>query len=205
MESNGDWLQGLHQPEDVSGPVNENATGGRHDNLAPTEVMDLAFEVTRSSAAIYELVADLARSLAEPPQDNLLVRRLPFDQHFDALRKITSANENSQRQILQLESKIVSIQPEIFDAFLNDCWAALVVFKEIIGNLAGIIGMDEYSLPTATAVEALIKIMARLETCSEKVYGLPRVGMAVSYQCLVEAAFDLQRHADGLEGSVSIS
>ena len=203
MESNGDWLQDLHQPEDVSGPVNENATGGRHDNLAPTEVMELAFEVTRASAAIYELVADLAGSLAEPPEGGSPTIHPPLQRHLASLLMIMAATQESENRVRRLESKIIGTQPEILDAFLEDCWAALVIFKEAGVNLAGII--DGSTSPAVTATETLIQIMKRLETCSEKVYGLPRVGMAVSYQCLVEAAFDLQRHADGLEGSVSIS
>ena len=97
-----------------------------------------------------------------------------------------------------MESKIVSSHPEIFDVFLEDCWTALATFKDVSGNLAGMISADAGPRTALTDAETLIKVMERLKTCSKKVSGLPSTGMAIACQSLLETACELQINAGKL-------
>lgn len=200
MGPNGYGRQDNHRAGQGFDPLpalaGEIATRRHNDGLAPSDVMELAFEVTRTSAEIYELVGGLAGSLAEPPEGGSPTIHPPLQRHLASLLMIMAATQESENRVRRLESKIIGTQPEILDAFLEDCWAALVIFKEAGVNLAGII--DGSTSPAVTATETLIQIMKRLETCTIKVLGLPGTGIAVSYQCLAETAFNLQRQAGDL-------
>ena len=97
-----------------------------------------------------------------------------------------------------LESKIFRRYRQILHSFLEDCWAALAVFKKVSGKLAGVIGADGEPQPVVIAAETLIKIKERLETSSNEVNSLPGTGIINPCQSLIKTASVLQGHAGDL-------
>ncbi len=207
MEPNGDRHAAKHQTGKGSGAIpklsgegDANADAVKEAQLAASEVMNLVFEVTRTSADIYELVADLADSLAGPTSGQSPEIQPLLHHHRPRLLKIIAAIQGTQRRIQILDPNASGIHPEIFDSFLKDCDEALVTFKEASRNIARIIAMDDSAPYTVTACEILVQVMKRLETCSEIVSGLPEKGMAVFFEFLVETAFNLKNRAGDLVG-----
>ena len=119
------------------------------------------------------------------------------------LREITEAIERTENQFWLVESKTVAVRAEILASFLEDCLAALMTFKEVSEHLAEILGSNGKAKSSATAIETLSQIMGLLETCSEKVSGLPGSGLAASSQCLAETAINLKGRVDKLVGNDS--
>ncbi len=210
MEPSSNGHQDNHQAGQGAGPLpalpgNEDqlANGGRNGNISAPEVMALVSEVTRTSAEIYELIADLAGLLAESAQGDLPARQAQFRQFLAPLLEIVGSTQRSEIRVQLLRSKLSNTDAPLFDAFLEDCWAALMTFKDAGKSLANIIGSDASISPTVTVAETLIQTMKRLDTCSEKVSELPGRGMAVSYQCLAKTAIDLQHIASRLSGETT--
>ena len=207
MEPDRGRRQDKHQSGQGFGPVtalpgdgDAVATGDWKGCSAASEAMALAYGVTRTPTEIYELLAGLAGTWAAPSQAGTEAIQPPFIQHLVPLSKIIAAIEESERRVLLLGSETAGTRHEMFDAFIEDCRAALAAFREASGDLAGIIGPDGSRSPGVTVSETLTSVMKRLETCSERVLRLPETGMAVSYQCLAETAFELRYRAEGLVG-----
>ncbi len=205
MNSNDDRRQNYHQAEQGMGSLaclssGENAIAfeGPNYDIAASEVMDLVSEMTRTSAEIYELIADLAGSFVEQPQESRSASNPPFRSHLDVLLDIISATQRSEIRVKILEFKIVSTQPSFLDSLLLDCRLVLEVFKEAGKNLTSVIGWDESTSPQVTVAETLILTMKQVSTCFEQIAALPETGMTVSYQCLLQQALDLQRHVGKL-------
>ncbi len=206
MEINWDGQQSEDQAEFVGShlPADEcqSNAGAVVELLTASEVMSLVIEVTQSSTEIYELVADLAWTLVGSPKETQAAADPPFQRHPALLRKITIETEASVRRLRSLESKILNSQPELFDTFLDDCSAALMEFRASIADLTEMIGPEagrtESQPQDITSAETLMRIMGRLENCSEKVESLPEKGIFVSYQLMVGTAFNLQNRAVGL-------
>jgi len=177
-----------------------DAAEGMDDSLVASEVMGLTLELTWASAEIYQLVADLAEELGNIQATSQSASRDSFRQFPITLQEIITSNQNSERQIRRLESKIISNHPEILDAYLEDCWAALATCKEVSVNLAMIIGPDTEPQPAVAAARMLIWIMGRLKTCSKRVTGLPGTGIALACQSLLETACALQNRTGELVG-----
>ena len=207
MESNGAGHQHEHQAprgftpsSALSSGAGANIEGRREDLFPASEIMPLALEITRTSADIYEMVAEIARYSSVPPEVDGTTGCSPLQRHQARLRGITEAIESTELQAQLLESKTGAPRSEIFDLFLEDCRAALATFKEVSERLAGIIGPESSGDPSSTAAEILSQIMKRLENCSKRVIELPETGLAASYQCLAGTAFELQRRAGKLIG-----
>ena len=172
----------------------------RGDLFPASEIMAVALEVTRTSADLYEMVAMVANHLTESPGSGEGSLCPPQQSQQAHLRWITEEIAGTDRQVRSLESMTLTPRSEIFDLFLQDCGAALRTFKEVSFRLSGIIESNGAPDSSFSGAEILSQIMKRLETCSEKVTELPETGLAASYQCLAETAFDLQRQAGKLVG-----
>lgn len=192
--------QGFTFPSAHSSDAGVNNEGRRQEDFPASEVMTLALELTQTSAEVYEIIAEMAESLAGPPKGDVTTARTPFPRHLAHLRGITEAIDEAESHLRELESKTVTIRPEILELFLEDCWAALTTFKEVRGLLAGIVELDGSAKPSTTALEILSRIMQHLDNCSKEVSGLTVAGLAVSSQCLAETAINLQNRAGKLAG-----
>lgn len=203
MEPNADRLQHkLTTPWEPACPsaFSNGAEDCREDLFPASEIMAVALEVTRTSADLYEMVAMVANHMTSSSgsyEGSLCPPQQSQEAH---LRWITEEIAGTDRQVRALESMTLTLRSEIFDLFLQDCGAALRTFKEVTFRLAGIIGPNGAPDSSSSGAEVLSQIMKRLETCSEKVTELPETGLAASYQCLAETAFDLQRQAGKLVG-----
>ena len=144
MEINWDRQQAENQAEFVGFhlPVDDCQSNAlaEVEPFVASEVMSLVFGITQTSAEIYELVANLARTLVGSPKKLQAAAVPPFRRHLPQLRKIAKETEESVRRLRSLESKINDIQPELFDTFLDDCSEALLAFSESIFDLAGMCG-----------------------------------------------------------------
>jgi hypothetical protein len=103
LNPNDDRRQNYHQAEQGMGSLaclssGENAIAfeGPNYDIAASEVMDLVSEMTRTSAEIYELIADLAGSFVEQPQESRSASNPPFRSHLDVLLDIISATQRSR-------------------------------------------------------------------------------------------------------------
>jgi hypothetical protein len=207
MELNEDRHKANHQTGNRFGAIptlpgdrDANADGVKEAQLAASEVMNIVFEVTRTSTDIYELVADMVESLAGPAIGQSPDGRPLAQQHHHRLLRIFLAIQETQGRIQILDPNAVAIHQKIFDSFLKDCNEALVTFKEASRDIAGIIATDDRAPCTMTVSDILVQTMERLETCSEIVSGLPEKGMAVFFEFLVETAFNLKYRAGDLIG-----
>ena len=205
MDPNCDRYQDNQQADEgfdllpaLSGDGNANPNGGRKDHLMASEVMDLAFEVTRTSAEIYEMISDMAEWVQGSSNQYGSMGSPERQRQLAALLRIVGATETTEMRLRLLDSETITERPEILERFFKDCWAALLTFRAVCGRLAEIIGLDGWEKPSATASESLAQIMKQLETCSEKVSDLPGSGLAVSSQCLARTALYLQRQAGKL-------
>ena len=204
MESNSNEDQHQHRAPQWVAPwsarpsdAGVHADGGREEVFPASQVMDLALAVTQTSAEVYGLVAAVAGALAEP-DDDAATKVPPLRRQLAPLRGIAEAIDETESHLRELESKTVTIRPEILELFLEDCWAALTTFKEVRGLLAGIVELDGSAKPSTTALEILSRIMQHLDNCSKEVSGLTVAGLAASSQCLAETAFNLQNRAGKL-------
>lgn len=183
-------------------PPSERASaiplGGGQDFSPASEAMDLAVQVTNTSADVYEIIADVAKCLPDWSNDYGMMGK-PDRQHQPAaLLKIVEAIKATEMQLRSLDSQTVTERPEILTGFLEDCWTALTTFREVTGRLAEIIGLDGWENPSSTASETLAEILTQLHACSETVSGLPGSGLAVSTRCMAHTALHLQRQAGRL-------
>lgn len=196
------------QPEDQAGQGIGPLPGGsslnslttpkeRPNNLMALEVMNLVYEVTLTSAEIYELVAILAECILDQ-QSDLPSMHPPIQEHLTPLLTILSGTQKSEVRVRLLEMTTQGIQTHELDEFLQACGCALDVFNEVGRSLAGVIGLDEWAMPTITASETLVQVMKRLDACSQIISSLPNKGLEVSSRCLVETVFNLQHCANDL-------
>lgn len=204
MEPNGDNHQAKHQAGQrfghlpPSSDASANPLGGRDDYSPASEVMDLAFEITKTSTDVYEMIADMAECTQGSSNERGTMGSPERQCQPAALLKIVEAIEATEMRLRLLDSQTITERPEILERFLEDCWAALVTFRGACGRLAEIIELDGWENPSPTASETLAQIMKQLQTCSEKVSDLPGLGLAVSSQCLARTALNLQRQAGKL-------
>lgn len=158
-----------------------------------SEVMSLALQFTGILADVYGMIADMAESIKEPSNNQRSTRRPASQRQIAALLKIAEATEQTETQLRLLDSQTIIERSEILESFLEDCWTALLTFREVCGRLAAIIGLDGWGNPSAAASETLAQIMEQLQTCSEKVSDLPDSALAVSFRRLAGPALNLPR------------
>ena len=170
---------------DASAPV-----GGQEDFLPASEVMDLAFEITKTSADVYEMIAGVAECMQRSSNQNESMGSSECQRQPAALLKIVEAIEKTETRLRSLDSQTTNERPEILERFLHDCWTALVAFRGVCGLLSELIGLDGSEKPSATGSETLGQIMEQLQTCSVNVSSLPHF--------LARAALNLQRRVDKL-------
>ena len=160
--------------------------------------MSLAFEITKISADVYAMIAEVAECLQGSSKKSGPTGRNQRQRQLTVVQKIVETFETTRIRLWLLDSRTTTERPEMLKRYLEDCWTALVKFRGVCVRLAGIIRSDGWGKPSAAASESLAQMMEQLGTCSEKVSAIPASGVAVSSHYLAEIASKLRGRATKL-------
>jgi hypothetical protein len=152
MKSNSSDLQ--HTDSAASG-VPDMETHADIKDVSPVgEVMDLAVQVNKAAAIVYEMIADVAICLQKPPSSGASdedtgqdrVGALERQCQLNALLEIVEATESTENHLQLLNSRAISDRPEVLEVFLEESWRALETFREVCARLTEILRWDDLEI-----------------------------------------------------------